>query len=79
MTEVEIRKDLIRKITLILYRLPNGLLHRLLADAEFFEAWNLKKKRARGSSRMLQHKAAVARLEERYWSRINREGASRTK
>ena len=68
----QVRADLIRRLTAVIRRLPNGLLHRLLDDALFFEDWNLAKRRKRGRSRMAQHKAAVAALEERYWKKINR-------
>lgn len=70
LTPEEVRLDLIRRLTQIIHRLPNGLLLRLLADAQFFEDWNLKKKTARGSSRMAQHRALVQRLEERYWKEV---------
>jgi hypothetical protein len=68
----EVRQDLIRRLTVVLHRLPNGLLHRLLDDALFFEAWNQGKRKARGRSRMAQHKAVVAALEERYWKSVRR-------
>lgn len=72
MQPAEVRQDLIRRLTAVIQRLPNGLLHRLLADAVFFEAWNAGKRRKRGQGRMAQHKAAVVALEERYWKEINR-------
>lgn len=68
----EVRQDLIRRLTAVIHRLPNGLLHRLLADALFFEAWNAGKRKKRGQSRMAQHKAMVEALEERYWKNIRR-------
>lgn len=37
-------------------RLPNGLLHRLVLDAEFFHDWNMGKKKARASARLAQYK-----------------------
>ena len=79
MTDLEVWGDLIRKLKVIIERLPNGLLHRLLNDAEFFEDWNMSKKRARGSSRMAQHKATLAQIEEVYWKKINRPGSSRVR
>lgn len=77
--EEKVRADLIRRLNRIIARLPNGLLHRLLADAEFFEAWNLRKKGARSSARMAQHKAELARIEEKYWQRVNAEAACRSR
>jgi hypothetical protein len=47
--------------------LPNGLLQRLVEDAVFFEEWNLKKKRARASSRIKQQDAQQQRGDELYW------------
>jgi hypothetical protein len=76
MTDTEIRAILIRDLSHIINRLPNGLLHRLLADAQFFEDWNLKKKRARGSARMNQYRSTVNQMEDQYWRKINREGSS---
>jgi hypothetical protein len=53
-------------------RLPNGLLHRLVDDAQFFSDWNLRKKRARASARLAQHRAWEAKAEERYWRGVRR-------
>jgi len=50
----ELRSKLLARLTKIAERLPNGLLHRLVEDAQFFYDWNLKKKRARKSSRLTQ-------------------------
>lgn len=50
----ELRSKLLARLTRIAERLPNGLLHRLVEDAQFFYDWNLKKKKARKSSRLAQ-------------------------
>ena len=50
----ELRSKLLARLTRIAERLPNGLLHRLVEDAQFFYDWNLNKKKARKSSRLSQ-------------------------
>lgn len=72
MQPAEVRAHYLRRLTRIAERLPNGLLARLTADAEFFEAWNQRKKSARASARISQQKTLEARAEERYWKTINR-------
>jgi hypothetical protein len=52
--------------------LPSGLLMRLLADAEFYHAWNLGKRRARGHGRMLQFENWKKKEEDKYWRNLNR-------
>jgi hypothetical protein len=54
-------------------RLPNGLLHRLVDDAQFFHDWNLKKKHARRSSRLAQTTRHVDAIEEHQWSNMKKE------
>jgi len=53
-------------------KLPNGLLERLVNDAQFFEDWNLRKRRARASARLAQLEAWKGKAEERYWKNLNR-------
>lgn len=53
-------------------RLPNGLLHRLVDDAQFFHDWNMKKRRARASARLAQYRAWEVKAEDRYWKQVNR-------
>lgn len=72
MTEAEVRARFLQKLTRIAERLPNGLLHRLVDDAQFFHDWNLKKRRARASARLAQHRAWEAKAEERYWRSLRR-------
>jgi hypothetical protein len=48
------------------------LLQRLVDDAQFFEDWNLRKRRARASARLTQYKGWEAKAEERYWREIRR-------
>jgi hypothetical protein len=51
----ELRARLLKRLNLLAERLPNGLLHRLVEDAQFFYDWNLKKKKARSSSRLSRY------------------------
>ena len=70
--EGEIRALLLGRLMRIAERLPNGLLTRLVSDAQFFYDWNLKKKSARRSARMTQYKALQSKQEEAYWKEIRR-------
>lgn len=70
MTEGDIHALLLGRLMRIAERLPNGLLTRLVSDAQFFHDWNLKKKSARRSSRLAQYKAIQNRVEEAYWKDI---------
>lgn len=70
--EGEIRALLLGRLMRIAERLPNGLLTRLVSDAQFFHDWNLKKKSARRSSRIAQHKALQSKEEEAYWKEIRK-------
>lgn len=70
MTEGEVRALLLGRLIRIAERLPNGLLTRLVSDAQFFHDWNLKKKSARRSGRLAQYKAIQNRVEEAYWKEI---------
>lgn len=72
MTELEVRDALLRRLEKVVRKLPNGLLQRLVADAEFFGEWNLCKKRARASARLAQHRAWEAKAEDRYWKSVRR-------
>jgi hypothetical protein len=51
-------------------RLPNGLLQRLVEDAQFFHDWNLRKKRARASARLSQFKAWEQKADDKYWKQL---------
>jgi hypothetical protein len=51
----ELRARLLKQLNQLAERLPNGLLHRLVEDAQFFYDWNLKKKKARSSSRLSRY------------------------
>jgi hypothetical protein len=53
-------------------RLPNGLLHRLVDDAQFFSDWNLRKKRARASARLAQFHSWQDKAEDKRWRGIQR-------
>jgi hypothetical protein len=72
MTESELRSRLLAQLTKIAERLPNGLLHRLVEDAQFFYEWNLRKKRARASARLGQYRAWQDKAEDRYWREVGR-------
>ena len=72
MTENELRSRLLARLTKIAERLPNGLLHRLVEDAQFFYEWNLRKKRARASARLEQYRAWQGKAEDRYWREVGR-------
>ena len=71
MTELEARTALLHRLEKVARKLPNGLLQRLVADAEFFGDWNLRKKRARASARMAQLEAWKGKAEEKYWRAIS--------
>ena len=62
MTPLEVRIKLLQRLNQIAERLPNGLLQRLVDDAEFFMDWNLKKKTARKSARIQQSVRGKARV-----------------
>lgn len=49
------RTALLRRLTVIAQKLPNGLLVRLVDDAQFFHDWNVGKKQARASARLVQY------------------------
>jgi hypothetical protein len=72
LTELEVRAALLRRLEKVVRKLPNGLLQRLVADAEFFGDWNLCKKRARASARIAQFRAWEAKAEDRYWRSLRR-------
>jgi len=68
--EGEVRALLLGRLMRIAERLPNGLLTRLVSDAQFFYDWNLKKRSARKSARLSQYKALESRQDEAYWKEI---------
>lgn len=72
MDQGELRIQLLQRLQRVAERLPNGLLHRLVDDAQFFSDWNLRKKRARASARLAQHRAWEEQAEERYWRGVRR-------
>jgi hypothetical protein len=72
MTESELRADLLARLARIASRLPNGLLHRLVEDAQFFYDWNLKKKGARRSSRIAQARLNADKAEANYWRSVRK-------
>ena len=72
MSELEARQVLLRRLEVVVRKLPNGLLQRLVADAEFFGDWNLRKKRARASARLAQFRAWQRKAEDKYWRSVPR-------
>lgn len=72
MNQSEARIHFMRRLVQVAQRLPNGLLQRLVKDAEFFAEWQKSKQRARGASRRAQYARLMERAEERYWKGINR-------
>jgi hypothetical protein len=72
MTEAEVRSRLLARLAHIAGRLPNGLLHRLVEDAQFFYDWNLRKRRARASARLTQFEAWKGKEEDKYWKNVPR-------
>lgn len=71
MTDAEVRSRLLDRLAQIAGRLPNGLLHRLVEDAQFFCDWNLGKKKARRSSRVAQHTNWERKADDKYWKAVN--------
>ena len=71
MTEAELRSRLLNRLAHIAGRLPNGLLHRLVEDAQFFCDWNVGKKRARRSSRVAQQRNWEDKAEDKYWKTVS--------
>ena len=53
-SEIKLRARLLARLTWIAERLPNGLLYRLVEDAQFYD-WNSRKK-SRASSRLSRYK-----------------------
>lgn len=67
MQEAEQRSRLLARLTSLAAKLPNGLLYRLVEDAQFFYDWNLAKRKARKSSRISQQKAWTDKDEDQRW------------
>jgi hypothetical protein len=72
LTPSEARARYLQQLIRIAERLPNGLLQRLVADAQFFNDWNLRKRRARASARLAQLEAWKGKAEEKYWRSVRR-------
>jgi len=72
LTPSEARARYLQQLIRIAERLPNGLLQRLVADAQFFNDWNLRKRRARASARLAQLQAWKGKAEEKYWRSVRR-------
>ena len=72
MTPGEARARYLQRLVRIAEKLPNGLLQRLVDDAQFFYDWNLRKRRARASARLVQFDAWKDKADERYWRSVRR-------
>jgi hypothetical protein len=59
------------RLVRIAERLPNGLLQRLVDDAQFFSDWNLRKKRARASARLAQFHSWQDKAEDKRWKSLS--------
>jgi hypothetical protein len=53
----QVQFEMLRRLDTIAAQLPNGVLQRLLADAEFYRAWSRGKKDARRTARLAQVRA----------------------
>ena len=71
MSPGEVRAQLLKQLIRVAERLPNGLLQRLVSDAQFFADWNLGKKKARASARVSQFHAWQEKAEDKRWKGIN--------
>jgi len=72
MGDAEQRLQLLARLLKLAERLPNGLLYRLVEDAQFFYDWNLSKKKARKSSRIAQQQAWSQKAEDKRWRDLNK-------
>lgn len=71
MSPGEVRAQLLKQLIRVAERLPNGLLQRLVSDAQFFSDWNMGKKKARASARVSQFHAWQEKAEEKRWKGID--------
>jgi len=72
LNQAEARIHFMRRLIDVAQRLPNGLLQRLVEDAEFFAEWHKDKRRSRGDSRAAQFRRQKERADDAYWKGINR-------
>jgi len=72
MDEAEQRSRLLARLTNLATKLPNGLLYRLVEDAQFFYDWNLSKRKARKSARIAQQRAWTDKAEDRRWQEFKK-------
>lgn len=72
LNQAEARIYFLRRLIEVAQRLPNGLLQRLVEDAEFFAEWHKDKRRSRGKSRVAQMARWRDQAEERYWRDVKR-------
>jgi len=69
--DAEARARFLLRLVRIAERLPNGLLQRLVDDAQFFSDWNLRKKRARASARLAQFHSWQDKAEDKRWKSLS--------
>lgn len=60
----------LKRLNQIAERLPNGLLQRLVEDAEFFHGWVQSKRRARGYARMAYLERWREKAEDKRWREL---------
>jgi hypothetical protein len=70
MIDSEVRTKLLARLAYLAERLPNGLLYRLVEDAQFFYDWNLRKKQARKSARVSQLRSWEVKADNNYWKSV---------
>lgn len=63
----QLQYSMLLKLSRLAEQLPNGVLHRLVEDAEFYRDWSHRKKRARASGRLAQIEKARERLADAQW------------
>ena len=66
------RNQLINRLLVIAGRLPDGLLHRLVLDAQMFEDWHNGKKKARGHGRFQQFERWQDKAEDKRFKDIKK-------
>ena len=67
MGDTDHRARLLRDLDRQVRKLPNGLLLRLIKDAEEFNAWNQCKKNARQRGRLAQYASWKKKAEAAYY------------
>ena len=66
----DIRTLLLKRLNSVAQKLPNGLLHRLVDDAVFFNEVNMGKARARNSARASQFTNWKQKADDKYFKSL---------